>query len=299
VIRIQPDRLNRIQTADRHQAICEDESLIKRELILFFTVTYTIAWIFFGLLGLSRAGLGWLPFELSLPVMTVAGSFAPSLGALITLRITQHRWPTPTTWTLKAALVSAIVSPLLIVTTFVVIPALVLTAGPWSALRWSSLLSPSVFSISTLLGGPLGEEPGWRGFALPRLQVRLGPFRASLLLGVLWATWHVPLFLTKSWSSSNFPTYTLIVTGLSFAMTFLFNLSGGSVVTAIATHAFFNTVSRWLGGLLAGITIRDKPSPELVLGLAGWGIALLILVATRGRLAYRSEMYMNPVNKHR
>jgi hypothetical protein len=82
-------------------------------------------------------------------------------------------------------------------------------------------------------------------------------------------------------------------------MTFLFNLSGGSVVTAIATHAFFNTVSRWLGGLLAGITIRDKPSPELVLGLAGWGIALLILVATRGRLAYRSEMYMNPVNKHR
>jgi hypothetical protein len=67
--------------------------------------------------------------------MTVAGSFAPSLAALITLRITQRRWPAPARFSLKAAMVSAIASPLLIAVTFAVIPALVLTAGPWSALR--------------------------------------------------------------------------------------------------------------------------------------------------------------------
>jgi uncharacterized protein len=47
-----------------------------------------------------------------------------------------------------------------------------------------------------LLGGPLGEEPGWRGFVLPRLQPRFGPLGGTLLLGFLWGCWHLPEFLT-------------------------------------------------------------------------------------------------------
>jgi uncharacterized protein len=261
--------------------------LARRQLILFFVLAYAIAWIFFGALGLSRAGLGWIPLELSIPVMTVLGSFGPSLAALLTLRITERRWPTPGRFSMKAVLVSFGVAPFWIMTVFAVAPAAVLTAGKWTALGWSILLSPSVYGISTLIGGPLGEEPGWRGFALPRLQARLGAARASFLLGLLWAVWHLPLFLTRTWSSTNFPTYMLIVTGLSFSMTFMFNLSGGSVVAAIATHAFFNTVGRWLGGLLADAKIRPGLSAELMIGLAGWTAAFLILAATRGQLAYR------------
>jgi membrane protease YdiL (CAAX protease family) len=60
-------------------------------------------------------------------------------------------------------------------------------------------------------------------------------------LGILWASSHLSIFLNKGWTSARFPTYLLIMTGLSFSMTWLFNLSGGSVVTAIAIHAFFNT----------------------------------------------------------
>jgi membrane protease YdiL (CAAX protease family) len=298
---LRPDRLGGIQTTESRQVIRESASLLKRELVLFFALSYAIAWVFFGALALSRAGLGWLPFALSLPVMTVAGSFAPSLAAFITLRITQRRWPRSgasaqaarspwcaiqKSFTLKAAIVSAVVAPLLIAAAFAIMPAVLLTKGSPSALHWSILLSPSVFSVSTLIGGPLGEEPGWRGFALPRLQVLLGPASASILLGILWAAWHLPLFLTKAWTSSSFPDYALIVTGLAFLMTLLFNLSGESVVAAIAGHAFFNT-ARWLGGLLNGANLRDKPSPELVLGLCGWGAALLLLAVTRGQLAYR------------
>ncbi|HEU5021317.1 MAG TPA: CPBP family glutamic-type intramembrane protease [Bryobacteraceae bacterium] len=211
-------------------------------MILFFVLAYCIAWIFFGALGLSRAGVGWIPLDLSIPVMTVAGSFAPSLAALLTLRVTERRWPALRRLSLKAALVSAIAAPLWIMAAFAVVPAVILTAGNWAALGWSILLSPSVYSVSTLLGGPLGEEPGWRGFALPRLQEQLGPAGASLLLGLLWAAWHLPSFLTKAWSSTNFPTYLLIVTGLSFSITFLFNLAGGSVIAAMAAHAAFNTI---------------------------------------------------------
>jgi uncharacterized protein len=282
-----PDKLTGIQTIQRRQGTVESASLLKRELVLFFILSYAIAWIFFGSLGLSRAGPGWLPFDLSIPVLTVSGSLAPSLAALITLRITRRRWPAPARFSRKAAVVSVVVAPLLVALAFAVIPALVLTKGPPSALHWSIFLSPSVFSVSTLIGGPLGEEPGWRGFALPRLQMLLGPARASVLLGILWAAWHLPLFLTRAWTSSSFPDYALIISGLAFTMTFLFNLSGESVVAAIAGHAFFNTVSRWLGGLLNGANLRDKPSPELVLGLCGWGAALLLMAATRGRLAYQ------------
>ena len=56
---------------------------------------------------------------------------------------------------------------------------------------------PLAFATTFFLGGPLGEEPGWRGFALPRLQGRSGPLVGSLILGVLWALWHLPTVLER------------------------------------------------------------------------------------------------------
>ncbi len=273
-----------------------ERSLLKRQLVLFFVFAYAISWLFFIPLALSRAGLGWLPFELSLPVMTVLGTIGPSLSALLTLRMTERRWPgAGARLQPRWVLLSLIVAPLLIAVTFVIIPAIVLTTAPLSRLRWGVFLSASVFGLSTLIGGPLGEEPGWRGFALPRLQILFGPAKASILLGFLWAAWHLPLFLCKEWTSSGFPTYLLILTGFSFSMTFLFNLSRGSVITAIAAHAFFNTVSRWLGGLLDDAPLRAKLSPELILGLSGCAMACLLLTLTRGRLAYWKKSTSAPM----
>jgi hypothetical protein len=68
-------------------------------------------------------------------------------------------------------------------------------------------------------------------------------------------------------------------------MTFLFNISGQSVVIAILVHAMFNTAARWLTALLDNGPLRGKLNPELVIGLCGIIIASILIAATRGRLA--------------
>lgn len=61
-------------------------------------------------------------------------------------------------------------------------------------LNWSAFVSLTAYNYSTLLGGPLFEEPGWRGFALPRLQVHLEPLPAALTLGIIWPRGISPCF---------------------------------------------------------------------------------------------------------
>lgn len=68
--------------------------------------------------------------------------------------------------------------------------------NPWA------LLVP-VFLLSGLLDGPFGEEPGWRGYALAKLQSRYNALVASLILGVLWAVWHLPFFFIEGSAQST------------------------------------------------------------------------------------------------
>lgn len=80
-----------------------------------------------------------------------------------------------------------------------------------------------VYNYSTLLGGPLFEEPGWRGFALPRLEARFGAVPAGLFLGAIGATWHLPFFWYPGWSDVPIWIYFLILIGNSLLLTFATN----------------------------------------------------------------------------
>lgn len=89
----------------------------------------------------------------------------------------------------------------------------------------------------------LGEETGWRGFALPRLQATLGPLGASIALGVIWAVWHLPLFFMSSMPQfgSPFVAYVPYTIALSIILTFLSSRTAGSVVIATLFHGSVNT----------------------------------------------------------
>ena len=108
--------------------------ILRRQLTTFFGLTYAIAWLFFGALALSQAGLGWLPWNLSVPVMIVLGSCAPALSAFLTLRLTERRWPAVAPLTRRSLFVGLIIAPILIAATFAAAPAAILTVGPPSSL---------------------------------------------------------------------------------------------------------------------------------------------------------------------
>jgi uncharacterized protein len=115
---------------------------------------------------------------------------------------------------------------------------------------------PSTLSIEKLREVPerllfiflfigLGEEPGWRGFALPQLQTRYSPLVASLILAPVWALWHLPLV------GNEFPwpiviAFLLSLFGATFMLTWLFNRSNGSVFLPMLFHATVNTVGAGL-----------------------------------------------------
>jgi membrane protease YdiL (CAAX protease family) len=247
---------------------------------VFFTLAFAVSWILFFPMILARA---------LKPLLIVAVSFGPTIAAIVTDRLdsgSYRAFRLYTTW--PRVIVGTMTGCALVLIAYVIVPGLV-AARP-SELHWSILGSPAVFNLSTLAGGPLGEEPGWRGYALPRLETRFGPVRASLIMGVLWAGWHLPLFLIPGWSSSPIWTYVLIITGLSVILTFSVNIAGFSIIPAIAGHAAFNTVSRWLAGLLAGVEPRVQISMVTLLALTGLGTALLLFAVTKGRLAYVQQV---------
>jgi membrane protease YdiL (CAAX protease family) len=93
-----------------------------------------------------------------------------------------------------------------------------------------------------LLTFGIGEETGWRGYALPRLQENRGPLSASLILWVLWALWHLPLFF-YSYEPSIIPGFLVGLLAGAITFTWLYNGSGGSILIAATFHAFFNFVT--------------------------------------------------------
>jgi membrane protease YdiL (CAAX protease family) len=119
---------------------------------------------------------------------------------------------------------------------------------------------------ATLFGGL--EEPGWRGYALPRLQARHTPFRATLLLGLAWGVWHVPLYG---------PAGFVVPLVLAFFYTWLYNRTG-SVLLCVLLHGSFTAAQDELLLTADSVTVD-----AVILGIYVAAAAAVVLL-TRGRL---------------
>jgi membrane protease YdiL (CAAX protease family) len=128
-------------------------------------------------------------------------------------------------------------------------------AVDWSGLKPLSSVVP-MFIMLTIFAG-MGEEFGWRGFAMPRLQARYNALVSSLIVGLVWGIWHIPLFLTQGTTQSKWLAdagwipavvgYTVFCMAWSIQYTWLFNNTKGSVLLAAVMHGAGNV---WLGGYI-------------------------------------------------
>ena len=109
------------------------------------------------------------------------------------------------------------------------------TLGGTDAGRW--LYPPeNAQHVAAMILMPLVEEPGWRGFALPRLQPRLGPLRASIVLGVLWALWHTTMFILQGATPVMFLAMMVNIVAGSVIFSWIYNHTRGSLAVAVIAH---------------------------------------------------------------
>jgi membrane protease YdiL (CAAX protease family) len=243
-------------------------------MLSFVALAYGLSW------------LVWVPALLGVGGMTfvVVGAFGPAAAAAIVIRSTGGSvsgWlhglvdrRTPVRYYLYALGVPVV----LVAAINVVLAALGYDLDPTLALdRLPTYLA--TFAFVAVLGGGQ-EEAGWRGFALPRMQQRWRPWQTTLVLGLVWGIWHIPLYGPLGWILPLF---------LAFFYTYLYNVTG-SVLACVLLHASFTPALEQLilipedaahaGGAHGVVDL-------VILGTVVLAAALLTLV-TKGRLGYRA-----------
>jgi uncharacterized protein len=200
-------------SAPAQPAPARQSLLARHPLISFFVMAYAFSWLVWSPWVLGQDGAGLLPFKIgqATGLVLAAGILAgPTLSALIMTAATEGRagvrrllgrlvlWRVGIQWYLFALLGIPLIILLGTMIYTQELPNLKALGGP------SYLLSYlGTYVLVVVLGGPLFEEIGWRGFALPRMEPLQGPLLASVVLGVMWALWHLPEFLVPSWAAAS------------------------------------------------------------------------------------------------
>jgi uncharacterized protein len=140
---------------------------------------------------------------------------------------------------------------------------------------WSLIVTSTLIFLINPFGGAW-EEPGWRGYALPLLLRRHSALVASAVLGVIWALWHVPMFLT---GLIPWPDAVLVFT-LTFVFTALYLHTAGSVLIAFLLHASLNGAGEFFVGLFAG---ADRVRMYWILAPLCAVVAVVAIVVSRDR----------------
>jgi len=132
-----------------------------------------------------------------------------------------------------------------------------------STMLTQPLMIVPTFLIMFFLGGSFQEEFGWRGYALPRLLTLSNPLMASLLLGIIWGVWHLPLFYISGVSQSFMPfsVFLLLAIAFSIMFTWFFQRTNRNLFSALLFHTAINTslslfppVEQKIGGNQMAIT---------------------------------------------
>lgn len=260
------------------------------QIVVFFLLTYAITWPCF------ISVVFWTPpHTLAGQLLLLLGTFSPSLVAVwLTSREGNtavaallgriFKWRVGLRWYLFAAGYIAVIKLLVAVIHRAV-------TGAWPRFgqeAWYILIVAMIFSTPV----QAGEEIGWRGYALPRMAERVGLAGASVLLGVIWALWHLPLFFVSAADTFRQPffLYTLQVTAISVAMAWLYARTNGSLLLVMLLHAAVNNTKDIVPSATPGGTntfgLHATLVAWLTVGLL-WLCAVYFLIRMPKKISYQ------------
>jgi membrane protease YdiL (CAAX protease family) len=154
-----------------------------------------------------------------------------------------------------------------------------------------SILGLLLMFVPAIFISGLGEEMGWRGYALTRLQMTKSPFISSLIVGLFWGLWHLPIIY---WFSSQtgllflveFGLYVLLLTAVSVIFTWVYNVTNKSLWMIVLMHAAFtasgNTIAVFTQPVMEGTW-----APYIVNVLSAVCVAVLVVALNKTRMFYR------------
>lgn len=264
-----------------------------KPIVTFFCLAYALSWAFWGLvIAVPETGLAGLAYY--------AGGFGPFVAALITVTLFgRSPWSWfKSLWRWRVAArfwLFALLFPIAMAVGASLVFGLAGGETAWGDVAARLALWPATFAAVTLVGGG-NEELGWRGFALPELQANLSPMGATMILGVLWALWHIPLigatgggwsaFLLTRADMIPFAVTLVSISAHAFWYTWLYNRTG-SVLLCVLLHGGYNAANH----AFVFVPVETLTAPEefrllVIMTALLLASVVALIAATKGRLGF-------------
>lgn len=270
-----------------------------RNLAFFFLLAFGISWTtaaLIAVLDLDMSASGSGPIQPLNVLIGVMGSISPSFAAFLVTGFTEGRAGVKALWKRflnRNMSLKWLVVILVFYDAFRLIANLIARAVDGktypivdtSAPLWMSILA----LVAAFIYSGMAEEFGWRGYALPRFQARWSALTSSIVLGLIWMSWHIPFFFTPGVPlyQRNFWEWAPFALATSFFLTWFFNNTKGSVLAAALFHATMN----------ASLVILPTPaSAWYYYGLLFVAIFFIVGVFGPKNLVSRSAEDNNPVS---
>ncbi|MDZ4312732.1 MAG: type II CAAX endopeptidase family protein [Cypionkella sp.] len=240
---------------------------------LFFALSLVLSWVaFVPFYNSGGESIPWFTFGPAVAAILIT-ALASGWRGIRDLLAAAVRWRVGAIWygvalglPFGAQLASVLLNPV------------VGSAEPdWNAIPPAGQMLPMIL-IYAVFSGPVGEEIGWRGFALPRLLARYSALTASLILGAVWAVWHLPLILVDDFTAYG----ALMPVIAAIVFTWVFQNSSGSVLLAILMHISHQNSVRYLGRVYND---ADQVQQQWI-GVVIWALTVAMILVFNGTRSF-------------
>jgi membrane protease YdiL (CAAX protease family) len=266
-----------------------------KNLLIFFALTFVWTWAFYTPIAVG----GHNPYQMPWMILLIFGGMGPSVIGVLMVLFTLDKEARRDFW--RRSFSFKRIRGLWWAVIFILFPILYSLSILLDMAMGGSL--PEMIQLRSLLGnpimiplaafisfmsGPWSEEFGWRGYALDRIMTPLGLFAGTILLGLIWGVWHLPLFfMPATWHGqigfglTGFWTFMLRSVGMALLMTWVYLSTDRSILSAM----FMHFTSNFTGQLLASVSERVEVLETVFIFVIGLSVCLLM--SRKGQNAYQ------------